>query len=124
MAILGVPVVPSPLVLHVCLVLNHHSKSEKEQAQRQRKPKETEVAFAQGDDDGPRGFGHRKGSCRIYAKAGHHAWECPDKDKDKNDKDFSNLFEKQMHPNRNSRTLTNRFYRLVTRETAFNCLYP
>ena len=29
-----------------------------------------------------------------------------------------------MHPNRNTRTLTNRFYRLVTRETALNYLYP
>ena len=61
-------------------------KSEKEQTPR-RKPKETEVAFAKGDDDGPRGFGHRKGKCRICNKEGHHGWECPDKDKDKNDKD-------------------------------------
>ena len=37
---------------------------------------------------------------------------------------FSNLFEKQMLPKRNSRTITTRFYTLLPRETAFNCLYP
>ena len=55
----------------VLRLLNHHSKSEKKQTQRC-KPKETEVAFAQGDDDRPRGFGHRKGKCRICNKEGHH----------------------------------------------------
>ena len=91
----------------VLRLLNHHSKSEKEQTQRQCKPKDTEITFVQGDEDGPRGFGNRKGNCCICGKAGHHAWECPKKDKDRND-DTKKDRDKKKQPGSKTETGKNK----------------
>ena len=62
--------------------MNHHSKSEKEQTQKKHENTGAEIAFAQGNGSGgQRGFGHRKGRCWKCNKEGHHAYECPEDDK-------------------------------------------
>ena len=58
-------------------LLKNHSEARERQ---QHEPTHTEIAFTQVNDNGPSGFGNRRGKCHLYEKPGHHAWECPDKE--------------------------------------------